>query len=290
MVYEFYPAFITPVHYTIDIEKGILFQNTKQFKIKGQIQGSNNLINEEYEIDQNVLNTFLRKIELAEIDSSFQLGSEAILDGITFRFSKINQWNDSISLISTSPNRKEKYLKVYKILDAFFELTDKTIIGNNKGQSITENIQDYFEYNSTIKRTGNKPTEYRVWGTVADCDNANGVIVALLDSLPQNKPVLFDLRNGAFATCLDELLQEYEQKKEIYYYGNRQINQLDLEIETLQDELIEAEKGNSNLLVGRIKIQLNELKKDRKRVISELSLKPHSFLKREDILKIIYKH
>lgn len=83
IVYEFYPAFITPIHYTIDIEKSRLSQNSKQFKIEGHIQGSNNLINEEYDIDRKVLNTFLERIESIELDSSIQHGRE-VLDGISF--------------------------------------------------------------------------------------------------------------------------------------------------------------------------------------------------------------
>ncbi|WP_143312523.1 hypothetical protein [Cellulophaga tyrosinoxydans] len=286
IVYEFYPAFITPIHYTIDIEKSILSQNSKQLKIEGHIQGSNNLINEEYQIDRKVLNTFLERIESVKLDSSIQHNRE-VLDGISFRFSKINQWNDSISLISTSPNRQEKYLKDYQILDAFFALAHSTIKNNNKGQSLTENIQDYFHYTLPIKRVSNNPIEYRVAGRISGCRDGNEALISLLDSLPNNEPIIFDIRNGSFAPCLTELLEEFEQKKRIYYYGIFELNQIDLDIETLEDELSEAEKDNSNGLVGGIRRQLKELRKDRKRIIAESKLRPNSFRTKHELRKTI---
>ena len=181
----------------------------------------------------------------------------------------------------------EKYRKAYIILDAFFELTDKTVKNNNKAQSLTENIQDYFDYGLPIKQTGSKPIEYRVWGTVSGCSDENEALIIWLKSLPQNEPILLDLRNGSFAPCLDELLQEFNQKKQIFYYGHYELNQLDLDIETIKDELIEAEKDNSNGLVGSIRVQLKELIKDRKRIVDELTFKPNSFMTKEELLKAI---
>ncbi|MCL6274737.1 hypothetical protein M3P19_12010 [Muricauda sp. 2012CJ35-5] len=240
----------------------------------------------EYEIDRKELNTFLERIESVKLDSSIRHGRE-VLDGISFRFSKINQWNDSIFLISTNPNRQEKYQKDYQILDAFFELAHSTIKNNNKGQSLTENIQDYFHYGLPIKRVSNNPIEYRVWGRISGCRDGNNTLVSLLDSLPKNEPVIFDIRNGSFAPCLEELLKEFEQKRQIYYYGNNELNQLDLDIETLEDELSEAEKDNSNGLIGSIRIELKELKKERKRIVADTTSKTNSFKTKKELLKTI---
>lgn len=286
IVYEFYPSFLSPIHYTIDIDQKILYQNSKLIKIQEQAQGSNNLINQEYQIAEKDLKTFLEKIESVQLDSSIRHNRE-VLDGISFRFSKINIWNDSISLISVSPSREEEYQKDYKILDAFFELTAKTIKNNNKGQSLTENIQDYFHYGLPIKKTSNKPLEYRVSGRISGCREGNRALVNLLDSLPLNEPIIFDIRNGSFAPCLSELLDEYGEKKEIYYYGNFELNRLDLDIETLEDELSEAEKDNSNGLVGSIQIQLKELRNNKEKISGEVHLKPNSFRTRETLIKTI---
>jgi hypothetical protein len=229
----------------------------------------------------------LEKIESIKIDSSVRQNSAGLLDGITFRFSKINQWNDSISLISTSPNREEKYYKDYKILDAFFELTDKTIKNNNKGQSLTENIQDYFDYGLPIKKIGTEPIEYRVWGTVTGCRDGNETLTALLNSLPRNEPILFDLRNGTFADCLAELLQEFAQQKQLYYYGNYELNQIDLDIETIEDELYETEKDNSKGQVGSLRVRLKELRNERMKIMKENCLKPNSFRTKQEVLNTI---
>lgn len=276
---------MTPIDYKIDIENKTLTQKSKLLKREGYLHVSNKLINEQYEIQEKVLDRFLNEIKSIKMDSSLR-HSRDVLHGTGFRFSTIDQWNDSISLISVSPNRTEKYQLDYKILDAFLELAESTI-KNYRGLSLTENIQDRFDYGFPIKQIGKKPLEYKVRGSFAGCRNENQSLVYFLDSLPNNTPILFDVRNGLFAPCLSELLDEYSNKKSIYYYGNYELNQIELNIEILQEQLVEAEKDNSKGEVGRIKILLKSYFEDRKKIVEKINTEPNTFMTREELMETI---
>ncbi|GAK78089.1 hypothetical protein JCM19296_3703 [Nonlabens ulvanivorans] len=160
--YEFYPAFLSPITYSIDLNDKVLYQNSRFYKTDGYIQGSKNLINKKYKINDEDLTKFLNEIYAIGLDSSI-VHQRDVLDGIGFKFNLIDNRNDTISLTSVSPNRKDKSTVDYEALDAFFRLTNKAI-NDYKGSYITERIQDYFDYGLQIKLTNTEPLEYRVWG------------------------------------------------------------------------------------------------------------------------------
>ena len=238
--YKFYPAFLSPITYSIDLNEKVLYQNSEFYKAEGTIQGSENLINREYDVSNENLTSFLNEIYEIGLDSSI-VHQRDVLDGIGFIINTIDQRNDTISLTSVSPPRIDKYKVDYKILDAFFQLANKTI-SDYKGLCITEKIQDYFSYELPIKEMNNEPLEYRVWGRISGCESDNSELIKFLDSLPNNKPVIFDLRNGNFAPCLSSLLDRINKSKQIFYYGNYYLTDANLYLETLKDQLKEAEK------------------------------------------------
>ena len=188
--FEFYPVFLSPITYSIDLNKKKLYQNSKLFKADSFIQGSKNLINKEYKIENEDLTIFLNEINAIGLDSSI-VHQREVLDGIGFKFNLIDNRNDTISLTSVSPSRNEESTIDYKVLDAFFRLTTSTI-SNYKGLYITERIQDYFSYRLQIKLTNEEPLEYRVWGRISGCESDNPELIKFLDSLPNNKLVIFD--------------------------------------------------------------------------------------------------
>ena len=286
IVYEFYPSYMPPIQYKINIAEKTLLQESKLYDIEGYIQGSAKLVNEEYKIDKKVLDVFLAEIQSAQIENSIN-HSQEVLHGIGLRFSKIDKSNDSISLISTSPRRTKEFLMDYKILDAFFELTDKTVKNHYRGQSLTENIKDYYDYGLPVKKTRQEPLEYRVWGRVSGCRESNPGLVDLLDSLPNNKPIIFDLRNGEFASCLSELLEEYEKEKHIYYYGNFELTQIEMEVEILKEQLHMAEKDNSKGQVGDIRVSLKGYTQDQKNIIEKIDSDSIKFKTKDELLKTI---
>jgi len=283
--YEFYPSFLSPITYTIDINERILHQNSKQFKIEGIIQGSKKLINQQYKIDNKTLTFFLKEITSVKLDSSIT-HKRSVLDGIGFKFNKIDQKNDTISLISVSPKRTKEYEIDYQILDAFFRLANN-VINNYRGISLTENIQDYFVYGLPIKQVNRKPVEYRVWGEIYGCKSDNPELNKFLDSLPSNEPIIFDLRNGSFAPCLSSLLKEYEEEKEFFFYGDYYLNQSIIELETLTEQLQEAKNDNISSQVGSLKVRIRETKKYKMEIEKNGFNNKNRFRTKKEVLKTI---
>ena len=282
--YEFYPAFFSPITYSIDLSNGRLYQNSKLYSVNGTIQGSENLINKEYEISNENLTTFLNEINKIGLDSSI-VHQRDVLDGIGFKFMTIDQKNDTISLISVSPDRKEENKVDYLVLDPFFRLANETI-NNYKGICITEIIQDYFDYDLPIKQINDEPLEYRVWGTISGCESDNPELIEFLDSLPNNKPVIFDLRNGSFAPCLSNLLDRYGVNKHLYYYGNNLLTRTDLQLETLKDQLKVVEKHN-NSMAEPLTVSIREAEKFKEEIENRLIQNRNTYRTKQEILKTI---
>jgi hypothetical protein len=283
--YEFYPAFLSPITYSIDLNEKVLYQNSKFFKTERTIQGSKNLINEKYDISNENLTTFLNEIYEIGLDSSI-VHQRSVLDGIGLKFNVIDQRNDTISLTSISPSRIEKYNLDYKVLDAFFRLANNTI-DDYKGLSITENIQDYFSYGLPIRQMNTEPIEYRIWGGISGCESDNPELIKFLDSLPNDKPVIFDLRNGSFAPCLSSLLDRFNKSKQFFYYGNYYLTNSDLELETFKDQLKEAEKDRNSSMVGSLRVSIRETEKFKKEIENEIIQNQNTFKTKEEIIKTI---
>lgn len=226
----FGPSFLHPTKFTIDIKNETIEQYTFQnsYNIKEWIDSTSyrekrkdTLIvyyQKTFPIDNQELNKFLNKIKVSQLDSTIQHQRD-IMDGIGFRISKINIENDTISLTSNFTGREESQLE-YKLLDAFFELCYASI-NDYEGISGIENIQDYFKYGLPIRKVNTNPLEYRISGTISGCRDDNQEFLNFLENLPNNKPIIFDLRNGSIAYCLNEILEEYSQKKNIYFYGDK---------------------------------------------------------------------
>ena len=283
--YEFYPAFLSPITYSIDLNEKVLYQNSKFYKTERTIQGSENLINRKYDISNENLTSFLNEIYKIELDSSI-IHQRDVLDGIGFKFNTIDQRSDTISLTSVSPPRIDEYKIDYEILDAFFQLANKTI-NDYKGLCITEKIQDYFSYKLPIKEINSEPLEYRIWGNIRGCESDNPELIKFLDSLPNDKPVIFDLRNGSFAPCLSSLLDKFNESKQLFYYGNYYLTDAELDLEILKDQLKEAEKDNNSSIASYLKVRIRNTEEYKEDVENEKTNNHNNFKTREEIIKTI---
>lgn len=281
--FQFYPSFLFPISYKIDFDKAILHQNSFEYNFMGSKIGSNNFIDKSYKIKKEDLNVFLNKITSIKLDSSIN-NTRQMLDGTGLKFSLINAFNDTISLTSSSPGRVDKYKLEYELLDALFELAYKTIT-DYEGLSFTENIQDRFDYGLPIKKVNDDPLEYRVWGSITGCRENNTELITFLNNLP-NETVIIDKRNGSFSFCLQEVLDEFKNKKEIYYYGFNDLNQYILELKILKSELGNAEKYDKKS-VGRLRVNIRENKKTQQKILNYLENNENIYLKRKDVIKTI---
>lgn len=286
----FAPSFLYPTKFTIDIENKTIEQYTYQdgYYVKEWIDSStyrehrkDTLIvhyQKTFPIDNKTLNEFLNKLKRSQLDSTMQ-HREPILDGIGFRISKIDKKNDTISLTSNITRRNEQSQVEYKILDPFFNLAYKTI-KDYDGISEIENIQDYFSYGLPIRKVNDKPLEYRIWGSISGCRADNVEFLSLLQNLPIDKPVIFDLRNGSIAYCLNEVIEEYSQKRELYIYGDKSA----LSSKEIMDEIKLTEKN------GEVLSELKKQAYETHKMIYENwknNKKIKSFLTRKEIIKTI---
>tara|TARA_B110000114_G_scaffold124059_1_gene129975 strand:- start:71 stop:1000 length:930 start_codon:yes stop_codon:yes gene_type:complete len=286
----FSPSFLYPTKFNIDIKNSTIEQYTFQdsYYVKEWIDSTSyrehrkdTLVvhyKKTFKIDKSELNRFLTELKLSRLDSTVE-HRRSVLDGIGFRVSKINSRNDTISLTSISPSRTEEFQMDYKLLDAFFDLSYKSI-DDYDGISGIENIQDYFNYGLPLRKVNENPIEYRVWGSISGCRDDNQEFLRILESLPNDKPVIFDLRNGSIAYCLNEVLEEYSQKKELYIYGDNSA----LQSKKIMDEIKLAEKNGE--VLSELRIQAYETHK----MIYENwknNQKIKSFLTKEEIIKTI---
>jgi hypothetical protein len=235
---EFYPAFVKPTKFTIDINNRTIVQYQYQTSIMyydpdsikwgsfyaHRVKYKDTLIvyyKKTFQINKVDLNKFLQSVNENKLDSNI-VHDRIVLDGVSFKFNTINFKNDTFSLTSVCPDRHENKLD-YKYLDAFFEFAYATI-NDYKGVCLIENIQDYFSYGLPIKFISNEPLEYRIWGTISGCRNDNPKLLEFLKQLPIDKPIIFDLRNGSFSPCLYELFDDYGHKKNLFYYGKENLD------------------------------------------------------------------
>ena len=244
----FGPSFQHPTKFTIDIKNKTIEQYTFQssYYVKEWIDSTSYRQHRKdtlvvhyqntFPIDNKTLNKFLSELKESQLDSTTR-HYEPILDGIGYRISKISSEKDTISLTSNISSRNEKSKIEYKLLDAFFELSNKTI-NDYEGNFIIESIQEYLSYDETIKKLKLKiekisesPIEYRLWGELIGCKDENDELLAFLKELPEQTPVIFDLTKGKFSNCLNKtLLAEFENKKEFYFYGSYEIKFAEEEI------------------------------------------------------------
>lgn len=287
----FAPSFLYPTKFNIDIENKTIEQYTFQdsYYEKEWIDSTSykqhrkdTLVvhyKKTFNIDKSELSKFLTELKLSRLDSTVEHRRD-VLDGIGFRVSKINSGNDTISLTSISPSRTEEFQMDFKLLDAFFDLAYNSI-DDYDGISGIENIQDYFNYGLPLRKVNENPIEYRVWGgSISGCRDDNQEFLRILENLPNDKPVIFDLRNGSIAYCLNEVLEEYSQKKELYIYGDKSA----LQSKKIMDEIKLAEKNGE--VLSELRIQAYETHK----MIYENwknNQKIKSFLTKEEIIKTI---
>jgi len=286
----FTPSFLHPTTFTIDIENKTIEQYTHQnsYYVNEWIDSTSyrshridTLVvhyQKSFPIDDQTLTKFLSDISSAKLDKNIE-HYEPVLDGVSFGIRKIDTKNDTISLSSNRTARIEEYRLEYILLDAFFYLAYKSI-NDYEGFSQIENIQDYFAYGLPIRKVADTPLEYRVWGRIRGCREDNQEFLTLLESFPDDEPILFDLRNGNIAYCLNEVLEEYSEKKQLYLYGSSTA----LESKKIMDTIKSAEKNGE--VLSELRIQAYETHK----MIYENwknNEKIKSFVTKEDLLKTI---
>ena len=262
--YEFYPSFSSPISYKIDLRNEFLIIENVEYSKK-------------IRITENDLKSFLNEIKSVKIDSSLN-HTKQLFDGIGLRISIINKKNDSIILLSSSPKRAGVELIDYKLIDPFYNLVYKTI-NDSKGQVLTEDTQNYFDYDLQIRKINSNPLEYRIWGNYKEKE-----IIDFLDKLP-NKPVILDSRYD-FPYEIYKHLKKLKNPKEIYFYGLSDLTEAETQLKKLNEQLRIAEKSDKED-IGRIRVTIRETEKYRNEQLEIIDKIPNLYLTKDEILKTI---
>jgi len=251
--FDFFPSFSHQTHITIDYKKNTLNVNVSEDFYFEQLEYPDTT--EPYIVKKgDTLITFydktftlkdsdLEKFKIAENNSSFDVTTthkRSVLDGISFKVSKLNTKNDTIFLNSNSPRRGIKFMLDYSLLDPLFELLYSSI-ENKEGISIIEDIQEYFDY-QMIRKTNNNPLEIRIYGRLnKGCGTNNDFLTSYLESLP-SEPIIFDCREGELSYCVYSLFEELAKNKAIYFYGKNEMIKCHKDVIAALDEEYEYYK------------------------------------------------
>lgn len=286
----FSPSFLHPTKFTINVKNKTIEQYTFQDRYyekewlspKSFKQHKKDTLivhyKKTFDISSSQLNQFMSEVNLSGLDSIVE-HRRNVFDGIGFRVRKINSTNDTVSLTSVNPSRTKEFYMDYKLLNAFFDMAYHSI-DDYDGVSGVENIQDYFNYGLHIRQVNNKPIEYRVWGSISGCRDDNREFLKILEHLPNNEPIIFDLRNGSISFCLNEVLEEFSQKKKLYFYGDKSA----IQSKEILDE-IELAKINGEEL-SELRVQAYEMHKlIYDNWMNNQTIK--SFLTKDEVLKTI---
>jgi hypothetical protein len=250
---EFYPSFILPCRITLkkeDNNYNLLIDqiyDRKHFKLSNisnlKMQSTDSLL-----IDRGYRqfypdSVFIKHLEKAEISrTDFQkfsswlttqkltnqksLLKEGILDGITiyFRF-KNDSVDNHFSFICPDPSDSAEF-KIIKSLFNLFENSFK----NHLSINYIEHLKGYFDFGLLVKHISDNPLEYRFYDHLSA--NEYDEFYELMESLPIDKPIIFDFSNfsGMGTMFYDDFEDLIDENPNIYWLVNefsmRQIKEI----------------------------------------------------------------
>ena len=240
---EFFPSFIQPCRIILKKKDNIFtlridqIYDRKHFKPSDinnlKIESADSLLIDKSYRQYYPDSIFIRHLEKVEIskpdyqnfsDSLFALDltkqnslqKENILDGITIYFRFKTDLNDNrFSFRCPDPSDSSEF-KIIKSLFNLLENSFKTQLTNN----YIEHLKGYFDFGLLVKHISDNPLEYRFY----DHLSANEVdeFYELLESLPVDKPIIFDFSNflGMGTMFYDDFEDLIDENPNVYWIVN----------------------------------------------------------------------
>ena len=168
---------------------------------------------ENINILDNQFNNFIDSISIIDLVTQKSLEKEGIFDGITIYFEyKSDTINNKFSFRCPDPEDATEF-QLIKSLFYLFENSFKKEITNN----YIEQLKGYFDFGLLIKHISDNPLEYRFYSHLSE--NEADEFYNLMESLPRNKPVIFDFSNfGGMGTMFYDDFEEFiDENPNVYW-------------------------------------------------------------------------
>ena len=184
---------------------------------------------ESINIPENLFKSFFDSISDIDLTTQKSLEKEDVLDGITIYFEyKSDIVDNKFSFRCPHPENTTEF-KLIKALFYLFESGFKKECTNN----YIEQLKGYFDFGLLVKHISDNPLEYRFYSHLSD--NEADEFYKLMESLPRNKPVIFDFSNfGGMGTMFYDDFEEFiEENQDVYWlveknnkYSKKQIKEI----------------------------------------------------------------
>ncbi|MFY7890861.1 MAG: hypothetical protein ACOVOW_18220 [Spirosomataceae bacterium] len=199
---------------------------------------------EEASVAKDVFKQFIDSLTNINFSIHKSLYKEGIVDGITVYIRFRTDTSDHIFSLRC-PDREDKEFIIIKSIFTLFEQSCKSASALN----YLEHLKGYFDFGLQVKQISQNPLEYRFYGALTSGEQNE--FYQLMDSLPLDKPVIFDFSNfksmgTMFYTDFEEFI---DKNPHVFWiagkYSLRQITAIGVaknRIVTTRKELLSALK------------------------------------------------
>lgn len=181
---------------------------------------------EKVEIYKDDFERFTGSLSEQNLSKQNSLIKEGILDGITIYFKFENGLNENrFSFRCPDPSDSSEF-KIIKTLFDLFENNFKKQSTNN----YIEHLKGYFDFGLLVKHISDNPLEYRFYDHLSS--NEYEEFSNLMESLPLDKPIIFDFSNfsGMGTMFYEDFEDLIDENTKIYWLVNdfsiRQIKEI----------------------------------------------------------------
>jgi hypothetical protein len=204
---------------------------------------------ETIQVVDNEFQKFVDSLDKIDLTKQKSLEKDGILDGIdvAFRF-KTDSIDNRFSFLCPDPEDSTEFT----IIKAIFNLLEHSYKLESTNNYI-EILKGYFDFGLCVKRMSDNPLEYRFYSHLSS--NEADEFYKLMESLPRDKPVIFDFSNfGGMGTMFYDDFEDFiEENPNVYWIVNnhtiKQINEIGVEQNRIfnnRDDVIKVIKRKNN--------------------------------------------
>jgi len=190
----------------------------------------------------------LKKIIGKNVPEADVQKSTSGLDGGGFTLTYFFADAKSTKIIIRNPYRADaKYDAEFKFIDAFFDFAYFVIKDKEGIITLDNSFEPYFD-GIPIRKVGEKPAEYKIWGTMSGNESNNKEFFDFLCSLPKDECIIVDTNeNLSWALENDILVRFIIQNSNIKFANTSRLKYTREDLYKIRSEIKAAKKNNENI-------------------------------------------